>query len=184
MSTEMILDAAQRQLTAADEALAAWKPVDSPLAGLAGYAENAILLFLDRQAVMRRVVERMQKLARGGQTPNLLQLWYEGDQLFQNALAPAAGHRELLAALVRAGFVVEGAGQFEESVRELERLRREFCQTMPLASPEEAVAFHSAISRGEFQDADEAFAEIAGVDLEAWRGRANRARRKGLLSYH
>jgi len=171
MSIEMMMDAAERQLTAANETLEAWKPTDSELAGFVPYAENAILLFLDRQAVMERAVERMQKLAQLGQVPDLLQLRSEASRLFRCALRPVAGHRKLLAALAGAGFVVGEAERFEQSVRDLERMRDELRKSLPLATCEEFQTELSAIEKGEFQDADAAFAEIAGVDVETWRQR-------------
>src|SRR5580704_10856563 len=108
MSSEMIVDAAQKQFEAAEETLVAWKPEDSELAALVSYAENGIVLVLDRPAIMRRVIARMQKGAQSGHAQNLLQLWYEGSQLFQSALRPVAALGDLVALLNRAGYRVEG----------------------------------------------------------------------------
>ena len=175
MSSEMIVDAAQRQFAAAEETLVAWKPEDSELAALVSYAENAIVLFLDRPATMRRVLERLRKVAQSEQAQNLLQLWYEGSYLFDAALRPLAATRRVIAVLRQAGFVVEGVEKLEQTVRELEEMRDQFRKTYPAATNEEAQNDRLAIAKGEYQDADEAFAEIAGVDLDTWRKRVTKS---------
>ncbi len=168
MTTEMIVDGAQRQFEATEETLAAWKPEDAELADQVRYAENAIALFLDRPATMRRVVERVRKSAQLGHVPNLLQLWHEVSSLFLAALHPVAPLRDLLARLRAAGCVVERAEELKLAVRDLEELRQEFRKTFRVVTRQEAEADRRAIARGESQDADEAFAEIAGVDVETW----------------
>jgi hypothetical protein len=171
MSTEMIVDAALRQFAAANETLSAWKPEDSALAEKVSYAENAIVLLLDRPTTMRRVVERIRQVATAEPARNLLELWHEGSSLFAAALRPVAGHRELIALLQKAGYAIDGADRFEQTIRELEEMRDEFRKTFPGVTQQQAAADRNAIAAGESQEIDEAFADIAGVDVDAWRKR-------------
>jgi hypothetical protein len=176
MSSEMIVDAAQRQFQAAEETLSAWKPEDSELADLRAYAENAILIFLDRPAILRRVLERFQKVASTDQGQDPLRVWAAGSYLFHAALRPAVELEQVISLLGTSGFAPEGADKLKQAIREIESLRDEFHKTCPVETEKEAEAHRQAIARGEYEDADQAFADIAGVDIETWRERAARAR--------
>jgi hypothetical protein len=95
--------------------------------------------------------------------------------VFRAALRAIAVHQELVVLLQRAGHEIDGAVALEQTIRELEQMRDEFRRTCPVATREEVEADRQAIAAGQYQDAEEALAEIAGLDLATWRQRIEKA---------
>jgi hypothetical protein len=171
MSTEMLVDVLRREFEATGEALTAWRPEDEQAAGRVAYTEDAIVVFLDRPSLMRRLVDEVCKDREAGRIANLLQTWHEVSLLFALLKSQAAPHREAIAAARQSGHGIEHAEDFERAFRELDELADEFRKRFPVATEEEAAEDRAAIARGEYQDAEEAFARIAGVDVATWRQR-------------
>jgi hypothetical protein len=169
MSTEMIVDVVRRQFEATGEALSAWRPADGEAAGRAAYTGDAIVVFLDRPSLMRRVVDEVCKARQAGRIANLLQIWHEVSLLFDLLKRQATPLREDIDAARQGGPGIERAEEFERAVRELQELSDQFRKRFPVTREEEAAEDRAAIARGEYQDAEEAFARVAGVDVDTWR---------------
>jgi len=168
MSAEMIVATIRKQFEMAGEALTESKPKESQPAETARYSEDAILFFLDRPATLRRLVEHVWATQRAGRVPDPLPLWLNVSVLFQLALRQANSLRESIAFARAGGFRVEREEEFERTVREIEALRGEFQKPFFFKASE---GEREAALGLEYLDADEAFAHIAGVDVETWRQR-------------
>lgn len=171
MSAEMIVDAVQRQFETAGNVLNAWKPVDGEAAESAAFAEDAILVFLERPATVRMAVGRVWEAQRVGRIANPFGIWQLVSILFDKALRQASALQETIATAQTAGFAVARAPEFARAVRELEAMRDEFQTTFPVATPQEAEEDRRSIASGEHLDVEEAFAQIAGLDVETWQQR-------------
>jgi hypothetical protein len=152
--------------------MASWRPDDAQPAEQAAYAEDALVLFLDRPATMRRLVERVWEVMRACQFANGLDIWHEVSILFHLALHQTIPLRDSLARCKQAGLPVEREEACRNAVRELTDLRARFRKSFPAATEEEAEADRRAVAQGDYLDDNEAFADIAGVDLDTWRTRA------------
>lgn len=170
MSTVMVVDAVRMQFEAAGEAFAR-RPQGGKPSENAAFAEDAIVVFLDRPSTMRRVVDRVWEIQRAGRFGNLLQAWHEVSVLFDLAMRQAKPLLEMIDLAQKAGYTVERADEFERAVRELEQLRQDFQGKFPVVTEVEAAEDRAAMARGDYHDADTAFARIAGVDVETWRRR-------------
>jgi hypothetical protein len=171
MLTEMIVDVARRQVRATGAALMAAKPEDPDDADFAVFVEEAIRIFLDTCLSVRRTIDRVWELQRAGRVSDLLAAWATGSRLFDETIRTADDVRGLLHLAQRRGRVIGRAAELEQVAAQLPSQREEFRTTFPLATEEEAREARAAIARGEYLDADEAFARIAGVDVETWRRR-------------
>jgi hypothetical protein len=67
----------------------------------------------------------------------------------------------------------------EGAIQSVEAATRSVLERWPVGSPEERAEAKAAIVRGETLDADEAFAEIAGTDVETWRKNIDEYKRRG-----
>ena len=77
------------------------------------------------------------------------------------------------------GLSVEGLAELEAASADVERMREAILADWPWPpSAEEIRAAREAISGDEYLDSEEAFAEIAGVSLEAWRRKVEEHRQK------
>jgi hypothetical protein len=171
MSIEMIVGAVQNQLQAAKGPLSEWRPEDTEIAERVLETEDAIVVILDRPRLMRRVVERVWQEQRAGRIANPFQIGHRVSVLFDLAAREARPIQNLIVLAKQAGYQVERAEEFSRAVREMEELRDEFKRTFPIVTAEEAQQDRDAVARGDFVDAEEAFAHIAGVDVETWRRR-------------
>jgi hypothetical protein len=171
MSTEMIVDVVRRQFEVTDEALRAWRPADGEAAGRAAYTEDAIVVYLDRPSLMRRVVDEVYRARQAGRLTNPLRVWHGVSLLFDQLKRRATSFREMIASARQDGYAIDRAEEFERAVRELEELDEQLRQQFPVATDEEATEDRAAIARGDYQDADEAFARASGVDVDTWRKR-------------
>jgi hypothetical protein len=165
----MLVDAAHRQFEGADAALNAWRPVGESTDNVS-YVEDAIIVFLGRPAILRAVVDRLHQTANSKQEVNLLRLWHEGSGLFRRALKVVPPLRDMIN-IVGAELDDRRKAEFDAAVRELEEMADRFRRTFPIATAADKVVVRAAIEAKEYQDADEAFAEIAGVEIEEWRRR-------------
>jgi hypothetical protein len=176
MSVDMVVDAAERQFEAADAVLEAWRPAPAPLgrasvdANVISYVENAILVFLDRRAILRTVVNHLHYAAKSGQNVSLLQLWHSGSSLFRRALTMAAPLKDLIE-LTRTEMDPVRVEQFLQAIRELEDMVNDFRRQFPLGSTVEIAEERAAIAAKEYKDADQAFAAMAGVSMAEWQRR-------------
>jgi hypothetical protein len=59
--------------------------------------------------------------------------------------------------------------RLENGIRAVIEAKQRVLGQWLVTGPQEMAAAKAAIARGEVQDADEAFAEIAGTDVESWR---------------
>jgi hypothetical protein len=59
--------------------------------------------------------------------------------------------------------------RLEKAIEAVGEAKRTILERWPVGSPQEIAEAKAAIERGETLDADEAFAEIAGVDVGGWR---------------
>jgi hypothetical protein len=57
----------------------------------------------------------------------------------------------------------------DNGIKAVVEAKQDVLSRWPVAGPEETAAVKAAIVRGETVDADEAFAEIAGTDVDTWR---------------
>jgi hypothetical protein len=75
------------------------------------------------------------------------------------------------------GHRIEGREQLREALQRLDRLREDFFRHWAWFGEQEHAAARTEIERGDGLTADEAFAEIAGVDVDTWRKRVEERRR-------
>jgi hypothetical protein len=59
--------------------------------------------------------------------------------------------------------------RLDKAIKAVAEVKRSLLERWPVGSPQEIAEAKAAIARGETLDADESFAEIAGVDVEKWR---------------
>jgi hypothetical protein len=69
----------------------------------------------------------------------------------------------------------------DTAIASLTQARQDVLARWPVGSDDEIVAAQSSAARNEGLDVDEAFAQIAGVDAEAWRKRLEEHQRHGAV---
>jgi hypothetical protein len=70
----------------------------------------------------------------------------------------------------------------DRAIRVVTEAKHAVLEQWPVGSPEETAEAKAAIARGETVPADEAFAEIAGTDVESWRKKVEEYKRCGQRS--
>jgi hypothetical protein len=71
---------------------------------------------------------------------------------------------------------IDFATVLERAIQTVVQARQSVLERWPVGSDEEIAQARAAANRGEGLDLDEAFAEIAGVDVAAWRQRVEESR--------
>jgi hypothetical protein len=95
-------------------------------------------------------------------------------ETLENMMRTLSICRDTLAILERLGYPLPAASQIDRDLAELRELSLEVARNWVGFAQRDIDEAREELARGECQDLDEAFAEIAGVSAEQWRERVRR----------
>jgi hypothetical protein len=185
MPESLLLEVFEEQAKVTARAVESWKKQPVPFPGQVKAVQECVFLCLRFPDNVRDVLElemkalhdeESQSAERAVKTRGIIERILSN---YRELLAFTAG---LVHDLEAQGCKFRRAEKLPEAAESLAKMDAWVKNDWPVCSAEELQEVREEIRRGEFLDADEAFAEIAGVTPEEWRERVRQQRERGQAS--
>jgi hypothetical protein len=170
MSESILFRLYRSELQAKMDVLEAWQGKHQD-AMIAQDMEDIVSACLDDPARLRRLIDSNLKKVQSGQLDDLNEARSNLLNLVQIQLTLLEQARVLVQIVEKGGHRIAGATKLEQAIDAVEKQKDGLFRHWPEVRPSEAAEARAAADRGECSELGDAFARMAGVDIETWQKR-------------